>query len=278
MLSAPAVIPATRHGTFTCALTPPGRLSRTCLATRLFRPARWARAITGTRPACDTRCGSSNVAWIFASPCNNRICEVSSPARRRKRKELPSSQLRGHLSRRRAGMGAYLHGGLRLRRTARCARRWSTSWASSHTQPSCDSPAKPSPSMTNSCRARCHIRSPADPGMARLVCGGAPPPSRGTRRSFQNRFAESIFGTHPLSGGASAPPPARDQGPGSSLPGPDAGHPLQAAGSHRERSRACPSRARSPGHRRYPTATSGQADTCADLQLRMSRYPCLRPP
>src|SRR5215469_10852536 len=41
--------------------------------------------------------------------------------------------------------------------------------------------------------------------MARLVCGGAPPPSRGTRKSFQNRFAESIFGTHPLSGGASAP-------------------------------------------------------------------------
>ena len=35
-------------------------------------------------------------------------------ARRRKRKELPSSQLRGHLLRRRAGMGTYLHGRLRL--------------------------------------------------------------------------------------------------------------------------------------------------------------------
>ncbi len=42
-----------------------------------------ARAITGTRPACDTRCGSSNVAWIFARSCNNRTCEVSFPARRR---------------------------------------------------------------------------------------------------------------------------------------------------------------------------------------------------
>jgi len=31
--------------------------------------------------------------------------------------------------------------------------------------------------------------------MARLVCGIAPPPSRGTRRSFQDLFAESIFGT-----------------------------------------------------------------------------------
>jgi len=31
--------------------------------------------------------------------------------------------------------------------------------------------------------------------MARLVCGIAPPPSRGTRRSFQDLFAESIFWT-----------------------------------------------------------------------------------
>src|SRR5271165_6808547 len=73
-------------------------------------------------------------------------------------------------------------------------------------------------------------RLASDPEMARSVSGGAPPPSRGTRRSFQNRFAESIFGIHPLSVGASAPPPVRDQGPGGSLPGPDAGHPLQAAG------------------------------------------------
>ena len=110
----PAAIPAARHAIFTGAFTPHGRAIRTCSAARSARPARCARAITGTRPACDTRCGSSNVAPIFASSCNNRTCEVSSPARRRKRKELPSFQLRGHLSRRRAGMDTYLRGGLRL--------------------------------------------------------------------------------------------------------------------------------------------------------------------
>ena len=78
MLSAPAIIPATRQGTFTWAFTPHGRPIRTCSPARSPRPARWARAITGTRPARDTRFGSSNVAWIFASSCNNRTCEVSS--------------------------------------------------------------------------------------------------------------------------------------------------------------------------------------------------------
>ena len=77
-LSAPAIIPATRQATFTCAFTPHGWPIRTCSAARSPRPARWANPMTGTRPACDTRCGSSNVAWIFASSCNNRICEVSS--------------------------------------------------------------------------------------------------------------------------------------------------------------------------------------------------------
>ena len=32
--------------------------------------------------------------------------------------------------------------------------------------------------------------------------------------------------------GASTDTPARDQGPGGSLPGPDAGHPLHSAGGH----------------------------------------------
>jgi hypothetical protein len=36
------------------------------------------RDLPGTCPACDTRCGSSNVARIFASSCNNRTCEMSS--------------------------------------------------------------------------------------------------------------------------------------------------------------------------------------------------------
>jgi hypothetical protein len=74
-----------------------------------------AGAITGIRPACDTRCGSSNVAWIFASSCNNRTCEVSSPQGSWKCQQLPSSpaqrapfaspRLNGHL----------LNGGLTLR-------------------------------------------------------------------------------------------------------------------------------------------------------------------
>ena len=71
MLSAPAAIPATRHPIFTWAFTPHGRVFRTCSPASSPSPARWARAITGTRPACDTRCASSNVAWIFASSCNN---------------------------------------------------------------------------------------------------------------------------------------------------------------------------------------------------------------
>ena len=50
MLFAPAIIPATRQGTFSHAFTPHGRLIRTCSATRSSRPARWASAITGIRP------------------------------------------------------------------------------------------------------------------------------------------------------------------------------------------------------------------------------------
>ena len=48
--SAPAAIPATRHGTFSCALTPHSPPGRTCSATRSASPARCASAITGTRP------------------------------------------------------------------------------------------------------------------------------------------------------------------------------------------------------------------------------------
>ena len=72
MLSAPAAIPATRHGTFRCALTPHGPPGRTCSATRPPSPARCASAITGTSPARDTRFGSSNDACVLARLCNNR--------------------------------------------------------------------------------------------------------------------------------------------------------------------------------------------------------------
>ena len=78
MLTAPPVIPATIPGTLTWAFTPHGREICTCSSTSTARPARQANAITGTRPARDTRSGSSNVAWIFARSANNRTCEVSS--------------------------------------------------------------------------------------------------------------------------------------------------------------------------------------------------------
>ncbi len=62
MLSAPPIIPATMAGTFAAGLAPHRPAGRTCALARSPRPARWARAITGTRPARDTRSGSSNVA------------------------------------------------------------------------------------------------------------------------------------------------------------------------------------------------------------------------
>jgi len=102
MLSAPAAIPATRQPAFRPAFTPHFALILTCSPARSVRPQRSARAMTGTRPARDTRFGSSNDACVFAGSCNNRTCEVSSPARQWKCQQLPSSQLRGHLSRRHA--------------------------------------------------------------------------------------------------------------------------------------------------------------------------------
>ena len=114
MLSAPAAIPATRQPAFRPAFTPHFALILTCSPIRSVRPQRSARAMTGTRPARDTRFGSSNDACVFAGSCNNRTCEVSSPARQWKRQQLPSSQLRGHLSRRHASKKPYLHGGFRL--------------------------------------------------------------------------------------------------------------------------------------------------------------------
>jgi hypothetical protein len=67
--------------------------------------------------------------------------------------------------------------------------------------------------------------------MARSVSGGAPPPSRAPEDHF-NSLRRNDLQDPPLSVGASTPPPARNKGPGSSLPGPDASHPLQAVSSH----------------------------------------------
>ena len=62
MLSAPATMPATREESFNPGLAPlsVGTLNRSSASSR--NPAVRARAITGTRPADDTRLGSSNTA------------------------------------------------------------------------------------------------------------------------------------------------------------------------------------------------------------------------
>jgi len=62
MLSAPAIMPATSAGTFTCAFTPPATFNVSVSATKSARPARPANAMTGASPAHDTRFGSSNTA------------------------------------------------------------------------------------------------------------------------------------------------------------------------------------------------------------------------
>ena len=59
MESAPATMPAMSAGTFSTAFTPPDPPTVSRVATRACRPQRWARAITGARPAHDTRFGSS---------------------------------------------------------------------------------------------------------------------------------------------------------------------------------------------------------------------------
>src|SRR3954453_19916133 len=62
MLSAPAAMPATSEDTFNPALAPlsVGTVIRSSASSR--RPALRATAISGPRPAADTRLGSSNVA------------------------------------------------------------------------------------------------------------------------------------------------------------------------------------------------------------------------
>ena len=59
---APATIPATSAGTFKCAFTPPTAFKVSVEDTRSVRPARYANAIVGAKPAHDTKFGSSKVA------------------------------------------------------------------------------------------------------------------------------------------------------------------------------------------------------------------------
>ena len=79
MSSAPAIIPAISEPTFTPALTPTSAVTRTWWETSFSSPTSSANRIAGTSPACDTRLGSSNLAWVFAGACNNRIYEVPFP-------------------------------------------------------------------------------------------------------------------------------------------------------------------------------------------------------
>jgi hypothetical protein len=64
--SAPATIPATNEATFNpaCAPLSPGTLR--CSSASSRSPARSAKARTGTRPADDTRFGSSNTVDVRA--------------------------------------------------------------------------------------------------------------------------------------------------------------------------------------------------------------------
>jgi hypothetical protein len=70
MLSAPAAIPAMIEATLPAGFTPAEatrvRPSRTRPSTSSESPAWSASAITGTRPADDTRCSSSNSGVAFA--------------------------------------------------------------------------------------------------------------------------------------------------------------------------------------------------------------------
>ncbi len=97
MESAPAIIPATIAATFNPAFAPTGPATFRCSATRTARSQSWARRITGTSPAHDTRFGSSNSAVMAFALCNNRISQMPFGLGYMASSETPSSQLRGHL-------------------------------------------------------------------------------------------------------------------------------------------------------------------------------------
>ncbi len=61
---------------FPAGLVPTEVPRHTSPASSLCRPQAWARRITGTSPAHDTRLGSSKLACVRAALCNNRIYQV----------------------------------------------------------------------------------------------------------------------------------------------------------------------------------------------------------
>ena len=97
MQSAPASMPATIAGIFRCAFAPTATVILRCSATRPARSQCWARRITGTSPAQDTRFGSSNCAEVSLALCNNRISQMPFGPGAWGLRKTPSSQVRGHL-------------------------------------------------------------------------------------------------------------------------------------------------------------------------------------
>lgn len=65
--SAPATIPAISDATLAPALAPTCADSRTCWAASRSNPTNSASRIAGTKPARDTRLGSSNLTCVLAA-------------------------------------------------------------------------------------------------------------------------------------------------------------------------------------------------------------------
>jgi hypothetical protein len=64
--SAPATMPATNAATFNPAFAPLSVGTLNCLSANPYKPADRASLSTGTKPAADTRFGSSNTAAVAA--------------------------------------------------------------------------------------------------------------------------------------------------------------------------------------------------------------------
>lgn len=76
MESAPAIIPATSEATFTPALAPLSVATLRCLSIKAWRSALLTRVRIGTRPAADTRFGSSKVTDVAAGVCETFTSEM----------------------------------------------------------------------------------------------------------------------------------------------------------------------------------------------------------
>ena len=97
MESAPASMPATIPGIFRCAFAPTATVTFRCSATSPARSQSWARRITGTSPAHDTRFGSSNCAEVSFALCNNRISQMPFGLGAWGLRKHHHPRLRGHL-------------------------------------------------------------------------------------------------------------------------------------------------------------------------------------